>query len=62
MEATPAPIDELIRAVGTLAEVPEVQALIELVRHQQQQLEVQQQQIEKLKDESRCAETPEFAQ
>jgi len=51
MEATPAPIDELIRAIGTLAEVPEVEALIELVRQQQQQLEAQQQQIEKLKDE-----------
>lgn len=51
MEATPAPINELIRAVGTLAEVPEVQALIELLRQQQQQLEGQQQQIEKLSDE-----------
>jgi len=51
MEATPAPIDELIRSVGTLAELPEVQALIELVSKQQQQIEGQQQQIEKLLDE-----------
>jgi len=51
MEKTLAPIDELIRAVGTLAEQPEVQALIEVVSQQQQQIEAQQQQIEKLKDE-----------
>jgi DNA-binding protein H-NS len=46
MEKTPALIDELIRAVGTLAEQPEVQALIEVVSQQQQQIEAQQQQIE----------------
>lgn len=51
MEATPTPIDELIHSVGTLAELPEVQALVELVSKQQQQIEAQQQQIEKLKDE-----------
>ena len=51
MEKTLAPIDEFIGAVGTLAEQPEVQALIEVVSQQQQQIEAQQQQIEKLKDE-----------
>src|SRR4028119_1408684 len=51
METTPAAIDELIQSVGTLAEVPEVQLLIELVLKQQQQISAQQQQIEFLKDE-----------
>lgn len=50
MEATRAAIDELIRSVGTLAKLPEVQLLIELVL-KQQQIEAQQQQLEKLKEE-----------
>jgi hypothetical protein len=52
METTPAAIDELIQSVGPLAEVPEVQLLIELVRKQQQQIEQLKDELSKLKHRS----------
>ncbi len=65
MEATTAPIEELIQATGKLAELPEVRVWIELTMGQQQRLkqyeeqlaaqqqkiETQQQQLERIKEE-----------